>query len=329
MKVYDGIVNLYQIKQDYKKEKFKKILILGEFEYNFYIDQPLVDFLNNHDISISYIVGGSDDKDWYHNTISNYGLNNYEFIHLPYFGLLHALFSTQFLNHVNDKKNYKLCYNFVCFNNQPHSHRCLFIDKLAEHNLIKTNVVTWHSDSNYNFQYFDKKIRKLNDNFSIENGYNIPSEYKKSFCNVVTENTTEVINFTEKTGKPLLLNKPFISFGAVGTHRFLKENLNIEFYDEIFDYKFDAVENHNQRAELIIQNLKKIDDINLNDITEMLKDKLEHNKQQILKISNNFNKHLPDKIHEYSCQNFELKEKFESYHRILNDISTNLLTSLD
>jgi hypothetical protein len=329
MKIYDGFIDLSKIKKDYKKEKFKKIIFLGEFEYDFYIDQRLSDFLNKNAIGVSYVVGGSEDQLWYHNKINKYNLENYEFIHLPYFGLIHALFSTQFLNHINDKKNYKLCYNFVCFNNQPHDHRCLFVDKLAKYDLIKNNIVTWHNNNDYNFKYFDKKIRKLNDNFSIENGYNIPVEYKSSFCNIVTENTTDIINFTEKTGKPLLLKKPFLLFGAPGTHKFLKENLTIEFYDEVFDYNFDTVSNDNQRAELIVQNLKKLNEIDLNDVSENLLEKLEHNKQQILKIANNFNKHIPDKLQEYSCQSLKVKEKFESYHHILNDISKNLLTSLE
>jgi hypothetical protein len=317
MKVYTGIYenSTKIIKKDYKKEKFNNFLIIGEYEHEIYCTHELSEFLNKKNIHVTYITGGTKNIEWESSIAEKYNLKKYNVLHLSHFGLIYPLLNSEFIDQINNQKAHEIKYNFCCLNNVTHDHRCLFIDKLAEHNLINNNIVTWNQHAySYKFNFYNGQIKKLNDNFTVTNGLNIPIEFYQSFCNVVTETTINLINITEKTAKPILLCKPFLCFGATGIHTFLKENYKLELYDEIFDYSFDLEKDTEKRVNLIIENLKKLNNLDLKKARKQLQEKLNYNKQQIIDLARNFKNTIPQEILKYSFSSPIIKYKFDSYY---------------
>lgn len=196
---------------------------------------------------------------------------------------------------------------FISLNNVAHYHRCVFIDILAKHDLIKLGAVSWRDvvreydngsratlpentlesiQANvYSFKYWNP-VRMILDQpldgtSVITNQYQIPEQYHHSFMQVVTEATTDRFFITEKTAAPLFYNKLFLVVGNRYYHHNLKL-LGFELYDELFDYSFDSEESIELRAEGIAQNLNKFRDKTTEELEQILlsvSDKITRNRK--------------------------------------------------
>jgi hypothetical protein len=106
--------------------------------------------------------------------------------------------------------------------------------------------------------------------------------YQTSFASFVNETYTGQ-NFnpflTEKTMKPLAYGHPFLVFCSAGTLSILKD-LGFETFDDIFDERYDQIENTQLRFEHLLREVDRIcnfENATLADITMQITPKLQHN----------------------------------------------------
>jgi len=191
---------------------------------------------------------------------------------------------------------------FVSLNNLSKNHRCLLMDLLAKHQLLRHGAIAWldrqrnldavrHlipegiTDSEYvgyPYRYWKPEVLILDQ--TKETKFNqeiLPIQYKHSFMQLVPETDEEDFFLTEKTAVPLLFNKPFLVAGCVNFHKIL-ESFGFKLYDEIFDYSFDSEHDLETRYEGIVQNLNRLKHQNLTELREKIKDKLVFNRQLAL-----------------------------------------------
>jgi hypothetical protein len=139
----------------------------------------------------------------------------------------------------------------------------------------------------YQWKYFEYKRMVLETEFVDDtNQYRVPSQYYSSFAQLISESSGTAIMMSEKTSVPILVGKPFLVASQRHFHHFLKR-LGFELYDEIFDYAFDNEPDEGLRYDMLLQNFKKISQIpkvELFELQQMIKDKIEHNKQRALNI---------------------------------------------
>lgn len=160
---------------------------------------------------------------------------------------------------------------FTCYNNNAKYERALFVDMLAKHDLLKEGIVTLNYPSDatipnssdvYKYQYHDgsRLIDEPDYEKSIKPEYapvNFPKSYFDGLIDISPESSVGKMFFmTEKTIKALIAQKPFLSLCSPGYHtKYLKGELGIELYDEVFDYSFDNDEILENRINGIIGNI--------------------------------------------------------------------------
>jgi hypothetical protein len=134
-------------------------------------------------------------------------------------------------------------------------------------------------------EHFEHGYHK--DNFN----YGVPKEYFYALIDIVTESyLTFSSHFSEKSYKPLIHKKPFLTFAGPYYYDTLKK-YNFELYDELFDYSFDIVKNKEQRISEILLQLLEINNHSFYDIKNVidnLKEKIEHNYQNLFKVKSKF-----------------------------------------
>jgi hypothetical protein len=141
--------------------------------------------------------------------------------------------------------------------------------------------VIWHGEFEQKLLPSQEWIKEnyQHDQPSFE--WDIPIELKQSLFQIVPEtgwSNTDPTFVTEKTWIPLLLGIPFVVVGNKGFHKDLHERFGIEPYDELFDYKFDEVEDLEERIyELVksINKLKKTEPWGSNKVWDYLNEKVQ------------------------------------------------------
>ena len=104
---------------------------------------------------------------------------------------------------------------------------------------------------------------------------------------LVAESEEDLFMISEKTAVPLLLNKPFLIVSCKDFHKNLV-NLGFKLYDEVFDYSFDKIEDPLTRIEQLVKNVHQLSNKTpeqLNQYTELLKPKLEYNRNLAIEYS--------------------------------------------
>lgn len=134
-------------------------------------------------------------------------------------------------------------------------------------------------------EYFKNGYYK--DNFN----YGVPKEYFMSLIDIVTESYVIFSShFSEKSYKPLVHKKPFITFAGPYYYETLKK-YNFELYDELFDYSFDVNESMEERFDDIFLQLLELNKIPMNELCNIilnLNDKIEHNYHNLLSLKSEF-----------------------------------------
>lgn len=179
--------------------------------------------------------------------------------------------------------NYK--FHFISMNHNAHTHRCLLIDLLAKYDLIETNSVSIHKNyPNYNWKYYDFKIRLLEPEFAQDkNYYRIPKPYYESFAQLVSESSGNTLFLSEKTTTPLLIGKPFLVATQMHFHKMLTD-LGFLLYDELFDYSFDDEPDQEKRYEMLLENYRRLVQVPLNqlpDLHKKISSKIEFNQERV------------------------------------------------
>lgn len=201
-----------------------------------------------------------------------------------------------------EKIHYK--YKFISLNKRPRPFRCEIIDLLAREKLLENNAVTWYdpdiNPGHYKFLWWKPQILQLDNYFysSSDQGF-VPDQYYESFAQLVMEADSEQsICISEKTITPLLIGKPFICASAPSFHEKLNE-LGFALYDEVFDYSFDLEKNRYKRWLMIIDNLKRLEEMSFDDLrslAKVLKPKLEHNRNRAIELATNLSKNMTPQI---------------------------------
>ena len=160
-----------------------------------------------------------------------------------------------------------------------------FIDYAKDISICNDKIVENFSllKSKYKNQKFIKKKHNLH--YVIESLTMI----KKAFVNLVTESPFfyPYPRFSEKTLKPIFVNRPFILLSPPNSLNFLKENGFLSF-SKWWDESYDTETNHWRRPEKVYQLAEKMNSYSLDDCRQLLQDMkpvLNHNKHHIQKYS--------------------------------------------
>jgi hypothetical protein len=267
-----------QIKQI---ENLSGVLILGEME--FYYDQIsgsrealnfVVDYAESKRVPVYFTTGLSHKDNKFLD--SNPLRDKIKVLYWPtyWFSSAFLRMHTDYTKPYNDELglyienntdyNNKFTHTFLSMNYQPHIHRCLLMDSLAKHNLIKNNKISWRKKSRWTFKHWKQEMLIIDqpDAENIPIGLKrekMPDSYKECFVQIVTESesqTTHTVSMS--TAVPLFLCKPFLVLGKQNYMQYLEE-FGFVRYDEIFDYSFDKIENLEDRVEALVHEIKRID----------------------------------------------------------------------
>lgn len=288
--LWEGRFKWEDVVNDIRKSHPKRIVILGENEWEPWYSDEFVDLINTRDKDVEFVLTTcSHDGNYIRNALSK-NFNDYVIQPWPTFWFNYtARLLEKKAEKYNVNKNFK--YPLISLNSRAHLHRCHFIESAAEQGLLKTDaVITWvnllNENLNFPFKHYDRKSRILNDNFiNHRDSFLMPKEWYQSFFDAVVECSHETIVFSEKTVKPLLFKKPFCVFGATGFHNALKE-YGFELYDEIIDYSFDNEDDLKTRSQMFVASIKKVLDIkNYTDVYNILQKKIDHNYNRAIELS--------------------------------------------
>lgn len=277
-----------------KIHKPNDIFINTDTEWFWRIEKEQVDELYNIGVKNIHIIFSSHNCDFYKEYYEPRGIPVTNLIFWPTFWFNWA--ERLCLGNKNQYQNQtynQFIYPFITLNNKPHDHRCAMIDMLAKYNLLDKGIVTWnktpHSNDSYPFKYYDNSFRGLDDDFVTKlDSFLICKEYHQSFLHVIGEATTTVPFITEKTVLPILFKKPFITLADKNFSNNLR-NLGFELFDEIIDYNYDNIDNLEERAEHMVQNIVPLLTENYNHLYDKLYPKLEHNYHRALEIIKDIN----------------------------------------
>lgn len=179
---------------------------------------------------------------------------------------------------------------FLSLNTQPHLHRCKFIDYIAKHNLLGQGDISWHfipKDANYPYKwnYWSPKIMRLDEEYkdNLDSYKTIPKQFNTTFMSLISESTLKAHFITEKTWMPIFFRKPFLIWGPLGIHDKF-QSLGFKLYDTIFDYSFDNESNDNLRLDMLMEEVKKIKDKDLNDLRKSILDIIEFNHNHAISL---------------------------------------------
>ena len=181
---------------------------------------------------------------------------------------------------------------YNCFNNSEHTHRTMVYDLLKENNLLDYGYVSYRDkdiflpeDVEYvtSLKYPEVMTTDFEDSDASYGAFN-PLVTSRTYFNLVTEThcETDDLFITEKTLKALI-SQPFMVVGNYGTLEYLKEK-GFETYPELFDESYDLIKNHNERIEFIINEVKRLCEMNvdkLQKIYESVFSKVIHNRNII------------------------------------------------
>lgn len=220
--------------------------------------------------------------------------------HWPTFWLSYFYYSYPIKNTVPTSTNDKL---FIALNGKPYDHRCVTMEVMSRYGLLekpiqliaatgtlKYGFASWNNlDTKFKFKYWTQDLYKLDTNFGKDEYLTkIPEQFNQAFMNLVSESSMTTSQITEKTAKPLMLAKPFLTIAPVGYHTVLLKDLGFELYDEVFDYSFDTVQDSSTRIEEVVKMLKPMlhfKKAELDNLHAKLKDKLAHNRQRFLELA--------------------------------------------
>ncbi len=176
---------------------------------------------------------------------------------------------------------------FICPMSAITDHRELLYNKLEKSNLLESG----HVSARWKGVYLDELGVATEQTLPQPNFVeSIIPYYEDSFCTVVTESEYDFYNvrFTEKFYFPIMYNRPFMILGAPTLLKWIKK-YGFETFPELFDERYDEEYDLKKRTEIIIENLKKLQDKSnqeLQDLLEIVKPKIIHNKNLLKKYAN-------------------------------------------
>ena len=220
---------------------------------------------------------------------------------------------------------------FLNFNNRPHDHRCMTVDKLFENGLNNYGKISWnmltkvyYNNDGYNFKNWNESIMKIDD-FNYLMG-EVTDDLLKTdtFMSLVSESTHDIFFVTEKTFKSILIGQIFYCIGSKGQNLKLKE-FGFKLYDDLFDYAFDMKDSLEERVDGAIQNIKNLIGKDLHELHSKVQHVIEFNKNRALEIVKD-DPYIPVKLIEMFKSN---PNKFYESHILNNRLKYTLYRQLN
>lgn len=263
-----------------RRDNANRIVILGETEFHYHSllsDKELLieicDYADSKKIPVYFITGLSRKNS---NCISEDDVlyNRFTVFYWPTYWFAYSLLlctradtkehndsNGLYVELITPYKDYR--HTFISMNNQPHVHRIAMMDMFAKYNLIDSNKISFRRTKDAIFYYWENSRPLFLDQ---ESGpevtffrENLPSCYNDCFMHVAGESDAQhLYTISGSTVLPLLFNKPFLNLGPQYFMKHL-ESFGFLRYDDIFDYSFDSISNMEERAEVLVSELKRIE----------------------------------------------------------------------
>ena len=184
--------------------------------------------------------------------------------------------------------------HFLCYNRKPHDHRVTLLNKImqgVEHQQGLSNfgiVSATLEDSRYRFknpiildEEHDENTLELINQWDGQNENDIVSlgdaeNWSRHFLTVVTETTihTDVL-LSEKTFKPIIGLRPFLTLGDQNLYKKLKE-MGFDVFEDMFPDVLICLSHpdYEKRAEYIVNQLRDLTAFTVEELDEKYKDLL-------------------------------------------------------
>jgi hypothetical protein len=170
-------------------------------------------------------------------------------------------------------------YLYLNFNRSRNTHRALLLTCLIRDNLLESGLNSYNYKNLRIGDYIENYLKKdetlmqhanvlqkypvlsldyeFNEHVCMARNINVDF-YKKTFCSIVTESHSdnEIIHMSEKTWKPIINGHPFMILASKGHLECLKEE-GFKTFDKWFDESYDQKDCLLERANIIVDNLKK------------------------------------------------------------------------
>lgn len=182
-------------------------------------------------------------------------------------------------------ENQITCPYMCLFAGRPSSHRHDLVKRLWYKNLTrygKISLSPMHDDCEFADVTFPLIGAGPNQHMCNDGEYNETEVFKDTFLCVVGE--TYVSNgyayFTEKTIKPILYERPFISYGNTGTLKYLRD-FGFRTFGEFWDESYDEAKDYNEKLdkiENIIHRIANMSVVDLNQMYQQMMPVVKHNK---------------------------------------------------
>jgi len=188
-------------------------------------------------------------------------------------------FNDQWIHHVEPLEQgilFRPKKTYINLNRVARFHRCMLMDAIINNKLLKKGFNTWANTygafDEYKEQYPHTKIDKttfgtldVHDITKSNPTLKVPIEHcASSMFYIVTEThfDKEVLFLSEKTYKPISIGMPFMSLGNPGTLKYLR-SIGFETFSKWIDESYDLDIPLEERVEIIINNLKKLDKLDI------------------------------------------------------------------
>lgn len=193
---------------------------------------------------------------------------------------------------------------FVCLNNKAKQFRYNLINELYVENLFDSGYISWKGNRDLvtraPIQIHDWKIEDKKLSFDSKFDYgnmDAPNEYFKAAIDLISETSIKYIFYTEKLVRALMYRKVFLVYGACNYHHTL-EKYGFKMYRELIDYSFDKEPDDRKRATMLVEQIKKLNNLEYSEIYNICKSNIEHNFYTLININNvNNNEHYNKEIY--------------------------------
>jgi len=183
--------------------------------------------------------------------------------------------------------------HFICMNGAAKFYRAKLYNDLIGYGLENISHISWMNrygtlpeKVNERLLYVDTNVIRSLDTDDLDEVGGTQDKLTKYYSDAaidlfvesVSENNS-VIFPTEKTWKPILVKKPFLVFSSKGFYKWMKTE-DFVLYDELFDYSFDDIEDHEERYQKYFDNIVRISKMSiseLNNAVNEISSKLQHN----------------------------------------------------
>ena len=200
-------------------------------------------------------------------------------------------------------KEIKFIFNFdkkfLFLNRIPKLHRVFLYEEMLKTGILEESFYSFNPEKitdyiGYNTNHEFKSVEEnyeFNDKeteYFKNEKFNIDVFYKNSFCSIVSESEYEndILFFTEKIVKPILMYHPFIVFSSPFYLKTLKE-FGFKTFDRWWDESYDIELDYKKRIEKIIKSVNPINSKSKEEliiIKKEMEDTLIHNKSMLFKF---------------------------------------------